>query len=132
MLATDLVGVAVSFVLDVYPARGKTAVAFWAIWFVLAVFCGLLHYMSAGERLSGEKSLDWTKRPNAGAIGRTVLAGTTLQICTVAMLGYAVFWRFGSEGSYYVPDNMALSLFFLGTVLAATIFSHQLFKSKAA
>lgn len=124
ILAFDVVGVVVSTLLDIYPARRKSSAAFWAIWFVLAVFCGFIHYMSAGQRLTGVNDLDWTRREDARNVGRAIVVGSVLTCILAAAIGYLAFWRFGADGSYYVPDNMALSIMFLATVALASVVAH--------
>lgn len=124
----DLLGVGASFFLDVTPVRGKSGMAFYAIWFVLGAFCGFLHYNQTGGRLAPEGKGDWSSRPETRKTGLQVICGTAVVVAALVAVCYALMWKGGVEGDYFVPDNMPLSLTFFVAMLAAMILAHVAFR----
>jgi hypothetical protein len=131
LIAFDVIGVVVSSVLDITPVRGKSALAFYAIWFVLGVFCGMLSYNSAAGTLSGPKqpgSPDWSNRPDSGIYGGRALAIIFCLVSAFSVASYLLMWRSGVEGEFFVPDNEALSLTFFGAIVASAVVAHSAFR----
>ena len=84
----DVIGVVVSFVLDVLPLLGKSILAFYALWFVLGVFCGLLAYNLAGALITPDAGGDWTSRAGASRTGRLVTATSLTLMLVIVIASY--------------------------------------------
>ena len=128
LVAFDLIGVVASFVFDVLgalPLRGSSTALFYAIWFVLGVFCGILSYQTGGSMYFPKSEGDWTTREDAGKAGLVVVLITSGILVTLSVAFYLIFWRGSWESSVFVPDSGPLTLTFFGTVLASVIFAHR-------
>ena len=126
----DILGVVVSFVLDVFGVEmaGIDAAAFYALWFVLGVFCGLLNYNTAGGLASSKSEGAWTNRVDASKTGLLVCAILILLLIGLSVLFFATFWRGSADGDPYVPDNMPLTLTFFAATAAATFLGHKVLR----
>ena len=95
LIVFDVIGVVASFILDVLfslPVRSASVAAFYALWLVGGVFCGLLNYDTAGGRLYPKVEGNWSKEKDAVSAGRLVRAVAivvTILACAAAnrMLG---------------------------------------------
>jgi hypothetical protein len=117
MAVFDVVGVVLCFLLDVID-EGNTGV-YYALWFVLAVFCGMLSYSTAADMAS-------PKTPeNAGKAGLLAIFATVVIIAAVGTASYMIWWRYGADDSSFVPDSEPFSLTFFLTVLASCVFAHK-------
>lgn len=127
----DVVGVIVSMVFDIAPIRGKSSLLFYSIWFVLGVFCGLLCYNQTCGRLAKSGDKDWTATPEATGLGRFVLLTIAAVVALISLASYAIMWRKGGDGDFFVPDNMALSLTFFVAVVGSAILGQTVFLPSA-
>ena len=123
----DIAGVVVSFVFEVagVVSRGISAALFYALWFVLGVFCGLLNYNTAGSFASPKSGTDWTSQVDASQTGLLVCAISILLLIGLSVLFFSIFWSRGPEGDHYVPDSMPLTLTFFVATAAATFLAHH-------
>jgi hypothetical protein len=123
----DIAGVVVSFVFDVagVVSRNISAGLFYALWFVLGVFCGLLNYNTAGGIASPKSEADWTNRADASQTGWLVCAISLLLLIGFSILFFSIFWSRSAEGDHYVPDSMPLTLTFFSATAAATFLAHN-------
>ena len=121
----DLVGVAVSFVFEVADIG---AAPFYALWFVLGVFCGLLNYNTAGGRAYPKSEGDWTDRDDASKTGLLVCAILIFVLIGLSFLFFSISWRGRVVTDHYVPDNMPLTLTFFAATIAATFLAHNVLR----
>ena len=113
----DVVGVLLCLFLDVID-EGSTGV-YYALWFVLAVFCGMLSYSTAADMTS-------PKTPeNAGKAGLLAIFATVVIVVAVSLASYLIWWRYGVEDSSFVPDSEPLTVTFFLTVLASSLLAHK-------
>jgi hypothetical protein len=125
LVAADLVGVAACFFCDALLAERRTSAAlYYAIWFVLGVFCGLLIYLTCGSITSPEKRglMSWGDQ---GQDGLLVILTTTVILVALSILFYRLQWQYPRADSVYVPDSESLTLTFFFTILASVIFTHR-------
>jgi len=123
LIVFDVIGVVASFILDVLfslPVRSASVAAFYALWLVGGVFCGLLNYDTAGGRLYPKVEGNWSKEKDAVSAGRLVRAVAivvTILACAAAnrMLGGNV------SDDYFVPDNLPLTVTFCLGVIGGTL-----------
>jgi hypothetical protein len=121
MVAADLVGVAASFILDVAPARNKSAGLGYAIWLVLGVFGGVVAFGAASEGAANAQRPVQDRRGRA----RLVLAVAAIVIAGLITLFAVLFWRDGRGGSFaVVPDHMPTSMVFFASFFAACIVGY--------
>ena len=111
----------------------NTAV-YYALWFVLGVFCGLFGYYAGGTVASPNPNADgtnqdWTSREDSGKTGLLVIFTTAVVLVTLSVLCYRFMWQYNLEPSGYVPDSFPLTLTFFGTVLASSVFEHKVLRS---
>jgi hypothetical protein len=128
LVVFDVVGIGVCFIFEVVPFRRGSSLALFAVWFVLGVFCGLISYMQGGPRLLGKEEKDWTGREDAGRIGAGVIGVASAVLAVLSGLSWLLWWSSNADGEYYVPDSMAPTLTFFGTILASMVFARNLFK----
>jgi hypothetical protein len=121
----DLIGVAMSFYFDTFSSRSTSTALFYAIWFVLGVFCGLLIYNAGGSFVSPESKGDWTDREDAGKTGLVVILTATIVLAALSYSFYHFQWgRYNMAPSVFVPDSEPLTLTFFVTILASMILAH--------
>ena len=127
IVLADLVGVFVSFVLDVAPMRHKSAGLGYAIWLVLGIFAGLVYGGAAVSLASGrDPDVVWTDHPRARSIARTIQVVTAVLLVALAALFWVLFWGSSTATEWaVVPDHMATTLVFFvafmgGAMLGST------------
>lgn len=125
LVVFDLVGVAVSFVFEVADIG---AAPFYALWFVLGVFCGLLNYNTAGGRAYPKLEGDWTDRDDASKTGLLVCAILLFVLIGLSFLFFSISWRGRVVTDHYVPDSMPLTLTFFAATVAATFLAHNVLR----
>jgi len=119
----DVVGVVVSFIVDVLPLAFASRALFYAIWFVDGVFCGLFSFGNSGALVSGdpETDWDWPHQKNGVRTARLV-AGVTL-VFLAAMIVASVTFPLGGGESVFVPDDEGLTLtYWIGMVIGTVVF----------
>ena len=83
----DVVGVLVCLFLDIID-EGSMGV-YYALWFVLAVFCGMLSYSTSAD-------LATPKTPeNAGKAGLLAIFATAVIVAAVGLGSYLIWWQIG-------------------------------------
>lgn len=114
----DIAGVVVSLVFDISPSPSVSGAAYYALWLVLGVFCGLFNYGTAyGD--------------DPQKTGRVVCATVTILLSALSVLFFVILWNGGSIDDSYVPDNMPLTLTFFVAVTAGTFLGHNAFQPAA-
>jgi hypothetical protein len=117
LVVFDVVGVLVAWFLDVIM-EVDTAVLY-AVWFVLAVFCGMLSYSSAAD-------LATPKTPeNSRKAGLLAVLATFVMVAVISIASYLIWWRKGLEESSFLPGSEPLTLTFFLTVLFSCMFAHK-------
>lgn len=126
----DIAGVAASFVFEVagVASFAVSAGLFYALWFVLGVFCGFLNYQTAGGRADLKSEGDWTNRVDASKTGLLVCGVAMFLLIGLSALFLRAFWSAGAGGDPYVPDSMPLTLTFFGAIAAATCLAHNVLR----
>lgn len=120
----DVVGALACLFLD-FIEEGNMGVYF-AVWFVLGVFCGMLSYSTAADLAS-------PKTPENGRkAGLLAIFVTIVMVAAISLAFYSIWWRTGAEESYFMPASEPLALTFLFTVLASCIFAHRALGPTAA
>jgi hypothetical protein len=140
LIIFNIAGVVVSFAVDILVARHKSMLLFYAVWFVLGVFCGMIQYQQSVERLTkemadqsveerpedeivDEEEVEEEKTRAALRPPRISAAVTAGVILIVISLCYRFAW--GGQGDVFVPDNVGLSLTYFGAVLGSTLFAYK-------
>jgi hypothetical protein len=129
LIAFDVVGVVVCFFFDIAPLRGKSTALFYAIWFVLGVFCGLLSYNTAGSIASPQSNVEWTNREDSGKSGLLAVLTISVVLTALSVAFYLLLWRYQPEASFFVPDTPSPTLTFFVTILASVVFAHKSLRS---
>jgi hypothetical protein len=130
LVVFDIVGVVASFVFDFFGVEnsGFSAGVFYALWFVLGIFCGLLNYNTARGLAFPKSETAWTDRADASKAGLLICAISIVLLIGLSVLFFWVFWDGGGTEDPYVPDSMPLSLTFFGAVAAATFLAHNVLR----
>src|SRR5262249_40361185 len=98
--------------------------AYYAVWLVLGIFCGLLNYGTA-------------YRDDAKKMGRAVCATVTTLLTALSVLFFLIFWNGGSLGASYLAENITLRVTvflavpggaFFVAVRACTFLAHKAFQ----
>jgi hypothetical protein len=126
LVAADLVGVVACFFCDAFLSERRTSGAlYYAIWFVLGVFCGLCSYLTCVDIVSPEKRGDFRSSGYQVQTGVLVVLTTTVVLLILSILFYRIQWQYSMADSVYVPDSEPLTATFFVTVLASVIFTHK-------
>lgn len=122
LVAADLVGVAASFILDVAPMRHKSAGLGYAIWFVLGVFAGFIHYGAATDRgIEG-----WASRAEARSAGLVILGTSAAIVVGLSVLFHLTMWRHSTGPEWaVVPDHIPTTVVFLAAFLLSAFLAHR-------
>jgi hypothetical protein len=128
LVVFDIVGAVACFVFEFVGVEraGITAAVYYALWFVLGVFCGLLNYNTAGSMAYPKSESDWTRRADAPKTGLLVVAISVFILIGLSVLFFSILWRGGAETDPYVPDSMPLTLTFFAATVAATFLAHHI------
>jgi hypothetical protein len=125
-VVADLVGVVACFICDAFLSERRTSAAlYYAIWFVLGVFCGLCSYLTCVDVVSPDKKGDSGSSDHKTQMGLLVILTTALLLVILSILYYRLGWKYQEAYSVYVPDSEPLSVTFFVTVLASVIFTHK-------
>jgi hypothetical protein len=128
LVGFDILGVIVSFALDILPLRALSVPLFYAVWFVLGVFCGLLGYNRTGAMLTPGAGDDWINRDTAVRAGRLV-AGTMTFMLLAILVGIIIVLGDSSDNeSVFVPDNVPLTVTFLIATAGAVLVANRTLK----
>jgi hypothetical protein len=141
LLGFDIVGVIVCLFFDILSLGDSDPSAYYAVWFVLGVFCGFFSYGTVGEIASRKSSVDgasqdgeflgWTSREDSGRSGLLVILTTSVILGTLSVLFYLFWWQGSMEPTGFVPDSGPLTLTFFGAILASSIFLHKASRTPA-
>lgn len=126
----DVVGMLIATVLDILgalPIRGHSSALYYVVWFVLGVFAGMLIYGGSGKWITGRPEAEFEQSEANRRIGPLVIAGTCVTLAILSGAFYAIWWRYPTEPSFYVPDSMSCTLTFFISIFLATIFAHKTF-----
>lgn len=130
LVVSVIAGAVASFVLDVLGVVSPdvSAAAFYALWFVLGVFCGLLNYNTAGRLAYPKSKIDWTNQSDASKTGWLVCAISLLLLVGLSVLFFPIFWRDSISDHPYVPTSMSLTLTFFTAIVIATFLAQTVFR----
>jgi cation transport ATPase len=129
LIIVDLFGVVLSFVLTFLELEDDMSEAFYLIWFMLGLNCGVLIYLGAGASIGSGTGFDWTGSDDAIRTGRLVLSTMLVVLAALLVAGYRYLWP--TAPSAYVPGSESLTItFFAGTALSAA-FLHRATKTEA-
>lgn len=120
-----LIGVVGASILDLLYSRRKSALLFYAVWFVAAVFCGVVCYNLSGRMVTQGQNKDWTSHPDARKTSLLVIVVTSIIVAALSLLFYHFSWNRGADSDLYVPDSVPLTITYFGTVVAAMILMHR-------
>jgi len=130
-----LIGVAACFVLDVVPHKHFSPPLAYAIWGVLGVFVGFLHFGFAQAQIKGTDGIsDWASASEARTVGGQIVGFTALWLFAMSTLFYPLFWSSGSSLEILflvVPDHMGVSITYFLLILATTAFANHVFTPNA-
>ena len=139
LVVADVIGVAVSTLIDVAPLRHKSSLLPYAIWLVLGIFTGLFAYNAAGawastgaEGAAATADPDWSARPGARRIGSRIVAAGALILAALAVLFWNLYWSRGVIGEYFVPDSAPHSILFFLAVFGGMLLARTALMSSAA
>ena len=135
LVGFDIAGAVVCLIFDIFSFGHSDMSAYYALWAVLGILCGIFSYDTCGKiasRKSGpdrmsldETKQDWTKDNKSGRIGLLVIFTTLAVLVTLSAIFYVLWWQYNVEPSGFVPDSRPLTLTFFVAVLASSIFAHR-------
>jgi hypothetical protein len=141
LVGFDIVGVLVCLFFDILSFGDSDISAYYAVWFVLGVFCGVFSYETGGKIASPKSTAEgakergtnqeWTSREDSRRSGLLVILTTSVVLGTLSVLFYLLWWQGSMEPTGFVPDSGPLTLTFFGTILASSIFAHKSLRTAA-
>jgi hypothetical protein len=139
LVGFDIVGVIVCLFFDILSLGDSDTAVYYALWFVLGVFCGLFSYDTGGSIASPKSSADgtdeqatnqeWTDREDSGKYGLLVILVTLVVLGALSVIFYRLWWQGSMEPTGFAPDSGPLTLTFFGAILASSIFAHKSFRT---
>ena len=117
IITFDIIGVLINSIIDVFGRRGKSTMLYYSVWFVAAVFAGMLYFNVA---YSYVKTNDEVKSKSWLII---VIA------LALSALAFVVFYTQGQmqeTDMYYVPGNPYMTFTFFITFLLSALLGKNL------
>ena len=141
LLGFGIVGVIVCLFFDFLSLGDSDLPVYYAVWFVLGVFCGIFSYETGGKIASPKSTVDganqdgtnqdWTLREDSRRSGLLVILTTSVILGTLSVLFYRLWWQGSMEPTGFVLDSGPQTLTFFGTILASAIFAHKSMRTAA-
>src|SRR5882757_4300611 len=116
LIVADIVGVIFCLVLDLGAGRSWSAPLPYVVWIVMGVFTGLFAYNLAGTLTASGADTEWTEQPSASRQGTIIVGVAAVVLVALGVLFYALYWRRGVAGEYFVPDSAPHTIVFFVTV----------------
>jgi hypothetical protein len=118
----DVIGVVVSFVVDVLPLAFVSRALFYAIWLMDGFYCGLFSFDNSAALVSGDSKTGWGwAYHGTGVRTARLVAGVTLVFLTAMIVANFKF-PLGGGGSVFVPDDDGLTLtYWIGMVIGTVL-----------
>ena len=116
VVIADIAGVLLNSLIDVFAGRRKNTALYYTIWFVFAIFTGILYVGTA---------YDYAKKNEFVKNNKWVI------VLIAIILTITAFWVFYTQGQmqnvsakedYYVPGNASMTYTFFSTFILASIF----------
>lgn len=140
LIGFDIVGAIACLLLDIVSFGDSNTAAYYALWLVLGIFCGLFSYdtngriaclKSNGDGKTADTAFqDWASREGSGKAGLLVIFMTFVVMAALSALFNALLWDGGGEASGFVPDSRPLTLTYFGAVLATSIFMYRTMRAE--
>ncbi len=125
LVAADLLGVAACFLFDVFGSERATSGAlYYAIWFVLGVFCGVFIY-SLSDAFTSPETKGSKEQGDHGRAAVLVITSVAIVLTCLSVLFYRFDWRYSHADSVYVPDSESHTLTFFITILITLILANR-------
>lgn len=122
VVAFDIIGILVNSFFYIVATRGKSTLLYYTVWFVAAIFAGLIYYSFAYD-YAGKNNL---YGKNGWLINLIALALTIVL--------FSIFYnqhQMEDKDMYYVPGNSAMTYIFFVTFLLASILGNYIEKKPA-
>ena len=119
IVVADVAGVLLNTFFDIFAGRSKSTLLYYAVWFVTAIFAGMLYFSFASSTVK----VNETFAKNNWII---ILIGIILSIILIF-----IFYANGQMEEtkmYYVPGNPYMTYTFFITFILASIFAQYLDK----
>ena len=131
LIVADIAGVIFCLVLDLGAGRSWSAPLPYVVWFVMGVFTGLFAFNLAGTLTAAGADKEWTELPGASRQGAIIVGVAVAVLVALSLVFYALYWRAGVAGEYFVPDSAPHTLVFFVSVGASMLFFRSALTSPA-
>ena len=118
VVVADIAGVLLNTLFDIFAGRGKSTFLYYTVWFVMAIFAGIVYFLTS----SGVK-VNETFAKNSWII---ILIGIILSIIFIFI--FYANGQMDETNAYYVPGNPYMTYTFFVTFILASIFAQYLDK----
>ena len=119
VVVADIAGVLLNTLFDIFAGRSKSTLLYYTVWFVTAIFAGMLYFGLASSTVK----VNETFAKNNWII--------TLIAIILSMILFFIFYANGQmdeTNTYYVPGNPYMTYTFFVTFILASIFAQYLDK----
>ena len=119
VVVADVAGVLLNTLFDIFAGRSKSTLLYYAVWFVTAIFAGMLYFSFASSTVK----VNETFAKNSWII---ILIGIILS--TILIFIFYANGQMTETNMYYVPGNPYMTYTFFITFILASIFAQYLDK----
>ena len=117
VIVADIAGVLINTLFDLFAGRSKSKLLYYTVWFVLAIFAGMLYFSFANDYVKTNQTLQKNS---------WVIFFIAIVLTTVAILIFYAIRQMEESGMYYVPGNPYITYTFFITYILASIFAWYL------
>ena len=117
IIAFDIIGVIINSIIDVFGRRGKSTMLYYTVWFVAAVFAGVLYFNAA---------YSYTKTNETVKNNNWIIIVIALALSALAFIIFYTQGQMQETEMYYVPGNPYMTYTFFITFLLAALLGKNL------
>ena len=117
IIAFDIIGVVINSIIDIFGSRGKSTMLYYTIWFVAAVFAGMLYFNVA---------YSYVKTNNADKSNNWIIIVIAIALSALAFIIFYTQGQMQETEMYYVPGNPNMTYTFFITFLLSALLGKNL------
>ena len=117
IIAFDIIGVLANSLIDIFGRRGKSTMLYYTVWFVAAVFAGMLYFNVA---------YSYVKTNNADKSNNWIIIVIAIALSALAFIIFYTQGQMQETDMYYIPGNPYMTYTFFITFLLAALLGKNL------
>ena len=117
VIAFDIIGVLANSLIDIFGRRGKSTMLYYTVWFVAAVFAGVVYFNVA---------YSYVKTNGTVKTNNWIIIAIALALSALAFVVFYAQGQMQETAMYYVPGNPYMTYTFFITFLLAALLGKNL------